>query len=69
LASGTPVKISAYRTLSTHGSGQRGACLFFANLAVHKINLFMFREQGKKLNASEGRLQRKATAPLPFREA
>ncbi|KOH43724.1 hypothetical protein NC99_34930 [Sunxiuqinia dokdonensis] len=29
----------------------------------------MFDLERKKLNASEGRLPRKATAPLPFREA
>ncbi|BBE20455.1 hypothetical protein AQPE_4647 [Aquipluma nitroreducens] len=43
MASGTPVKISAYRTLSCHGSGQWGACQFHAR-----------NGQSMKLNASEG---------------
>jgi type I restriction enzyme R subunit len=68
--SGTPLNLNFWRTtLSCPGSGQRGACQFFARLAVHKINLFKFREQGKKLNASEGNEPRKASSPLPFREA
>jgi len=44
--------------LSCHGSGQRGACQFHAR-----------NGQSMKLNASEGNEPRKASSPLPFREA
>ncbi|WP_159516921.1 hypothetical protein [Sunxiuqinia indica] len=68
--SGTPLNLNFWRTsIELLRIRSMGCMSVFAFLDFHKFNLFTFSEEGKKLNASEGNEPRKASSPLPFREA
>lgn len=68
--SGTPLNLNFWRTTIELSRIRSTGCMsVFCNQLVHRINLFILNEQGKKLNASEGNEPRKASSPLQFREA